>query len=690
MKTILEHGETREDPYFWLREKENPEVEKYVREENAYYATVMDRLKDLKTDYFEKLKSRMEPEAIEVPYRHGPFRYGAYIPEGKEYAVYTRSKEESRSLHPADGVVWLDLNEVAKAHDYVSLGGFTPNDAHDLIAYTLDVEGNEIYRLHFISTDARPAPSEIIENVEGDIVYSKNGQYIFYVRLNDQHRPYQVWRHALRTPSTEDLLIFEEKDPRFFTSIQSSTDGEWIFIHLSSAESTEVRYARRGSEKNEAGGESPLFTVFLTRKGSHEYELDAQADRFIVLTNQDEPNFSLGSIPLTEIENGMKSWKPIVIGDARTDVRGFTVFKNHIAVLFAFDGVLGVRIFSQGESRGEKATYDLPFTETIRDVSFSANEEFNAKTIRLKYSSPRTPTQTIEYDLSSGHREVLHERIVHGFRPEDYAVERIEISAADGTKIPVSLIFREIDRGKKLPTLLYGYGSYGMVTPTGFSLLRSVIVDDGFLYAVAHVRGSGDLGQRWYKEGKFLKKKNTFTDFHDVAKALVTSGRTGAGNITLHGGSAGGLLVAATMNLEPSFFRGVIAEVPFVDVLSTMSDETLPLTPTEWDEWGDPRQLEFFRAMREYSPYDQLKAGEYPYLLVNGGWNDPRVTYWEPTKWVAKLRDLRTDDRLTILDIEMGAGHFGVTGRFAALEKPAEMIAFLHAIHFERERLNEN
>ncbi len=667
-KKIVEHGETREDPYFWIREKENPKVADYVREENAYYADVMERLADLKTNYFEKLKSRMAPEAVEVPYRKGPYLYSSTIPEGSEYRVYAR-----------DGAPILDLNEIAKKHKYVAIGAFETNDAHDLLAYSLDTEGDEIYRIHFKAltpgsgtAPVKSAPPETIENTEGEVVFSADGAYLYYLRLNDQHRPFQVWRHELGTEPTKDGLLYEELDPRFFVSLGSSTDGNWILVNVASAESSEVYFAQRA-------GKIDRLELFRPRADKLEYELDAQGAQFLIHSNFEEVNFGLYETPSANPAREPKDWKPIFVGDAKIDIRDFQVFEKHFAVLYADEGVPSVRIFPEGE--------DLAFPEPIRTVGFLNNEEYTNDFVRVAYSSPLTPNQTIDYDLRTRVPSIRHEQVVPGYRREDYAVERITVTSHDGVKVPVSLMFRKADRGKALPTLLYGYGSYGMVTQTAFSFMRSIIVDAGFLYAIAHIRGSGDLGQRWYREGKYLKKKNTFLDFEAAAKGLVATGRTLPGEITIHGGSAGGLLVGATLNLNPTLYRGVIAEVPFVDVLSTMFDETLPLTPTEWNEWGDPRELEYFRAMREYSPYDRLVKGEYPYLLVNGGWNDPRVTYWEPTKYVARLREFRTDDRLTILDIEMGAGHFGVTGRFAALEKPAELLAFLHAIHFERERL---
>lgn len=675
-KTMIEHGIEREDPYHWLQEKENPAVAEYIVKENEYYQTVMGRLTDLKDEAFSKLKSRLEPEAYEVPYRSGPFLYSGRIPEGKEYVVYER-----RAPLPRDSSVEviLDLNETAKSHAYVALGAFELDDHHELLAFSLDTEGDEVYQVHFRSLKEGVAtPVETIPGTEGNVIFSSDGKFLYYLRLNDQHRPFQVWRHALCTDVGNDELLYEEKDPRFFVSLQKSSDERWVFIHTASAESTEVLYAERSHEFES-------FRVFLPRSPNHEYEVEAQDSRFLILSNANEVNFVLYETPVTETIAGISDWKEIFRGGETIDIRDLCVFKSHIAILYGDQGVENVRIFCGIDTQSSRV---LDFSEPVRSVSFLNNEEYDSKNLRLAYSSPLTPTQTIEFSLVDGKRTVLHERQTPNFRAADYAVERVEIKAADGTPIPVSLVFRESDRGKALPTLLYGYGSYGAVTPTGFSILRATIVDEGFLYAIAHVRGSGDLGQRWYREGKYLKKKNTFTDFRDVAKGLVASHRSVSGEITIHGGSAGGLLVAATMNLDPKLYRGVIAEVPFVDVLSTMLNEELPLTPTEWDEWGDPRKLEFFEAMRAYSPYDNLVPAEYPYILVNGGWNDPRVTYWEPAKWVAKLRDVRLDSRLTILDIEMGAGHFGVTGRFGALEKPAELIAFLRAIHFERERFD--
>jgi oligopeptidase B len=674
VKSILEHGETREDPYHWLQEKENPAVKDYVEAENGYYRKVMGRLTDLKENYFTKLKSRMEPEAYEVPYRMGPYLYSTRIPERKEYAEYSRRPCEADA--GATEIV-LDLNEIAKGHEYVDLGAFSISDDHTLLAYSLDTDGGEEYTIHFHSLDASvSSPKETISLTEGNVIFSADGRTLHYLKLNDQHRPFQVWSHALGTDPARDILRYEEEDDRFFLSLGESSDERWIFIDADSAESTETRFADRAKPTDD-------FRIFSARVSAQEYAVDAQGERFLVLANHEEVNFVLYEVPVGGETAARAEWKALFRGDAKNDLRDLCVFKDHFALLYGAEGVPTVRVFSGKETGTSRI---LNFPEIVRDVSFLNNADFLAENLRLSYSSPVSVPETVEYRLRDGMKTVLHQRKAPNFNPGDYAVERVEVKAADGTMIPVSLLFREQDRGKALPTLLYGYGSYGMVTPTGFSIFRATLVDAGFLYAIAHVRGSGDLGQRWYREGKFLKKKNTFTDFRDVARGLVAAKRSEEGEITIHGGSAGGLLVAATLNLDRESFRGVIAEVPFVDVLSTMFNENLPLTPTEWDEWGDPRKLEYFKAIQAYSPYDRVEKREFPYILVNGGWNDSRVTYWEPAKWVAKLRDLRTDDRLTILDIEMGAGHFGVTGRFAALEKPAELLAFLHAIHFERGR----
>jgi oligopeptidase B len=676
-KTLVEHGVSREDPYFWLREKENPKVKEYVEAENTYYSGVMAGLADLKKNYFERLKARLEPEAIEVPYRMGAYRYGSRIEKGSEYTLYFRNPISAAGGVGAEEVT-LDLNEFAKKHKFVDLGSYVPSDAHDLLAYSLDTEGDEIYRLVFKALGTRTsAPTETIDSVDGNVVFSANGANLFYVKLNDQHRPFQLWAHALGTSATTDRLLYEEADPRYFLSLGKSSDGEWIILNSANADSTEIWLAPRA-------GNIDALRCFSTRKPKHEYELDAQGDRFLVLSNHEELNFSLYEVPTQGDFPAVEKWSRIFPGDARVDLRDLAIFKSHFALLYADAGVIGVRIFTGHDN---SKSFEIPFPEQIRNVVFLNNEEYTNDRVRVSYASPVTPPETVEYGLADGARTLLHARVVPGFKKEDYSVERIEVTAPDGVKVPVSLMYRTADRGKALPTLLYGYGAYGMITATGFSSLRATLVDSGFLYAIAHVRGSGDLGQRWYHDGKLLKKKNTFADFQAAALELVSLKRSLPGEITIHGGSAGGMLVGATLNLDRSLYRGVVAEVPFVDVLNTMFDADLPLTPTEWDEWGDPRKLEYFTAMSAYSPYDRLEKGEYPFMFINGGWNDPRVTYWEPAKYVARLRDLRTDKRLTVMHIEMGAGHFGVTGRIAELEKPAEMLAFVHAIHLQPELL---
>lgn len=668
-RSFREFDLQREDPYFWLREKENPEVRAYVESENQYFDSVMAPLKSLENQLYAELKQLIEPVAIEVPYVSGPYEYGSRIPEGEQYPIHFRK--------PAGGgpeEILLDLNAMAKGLDYLALHDFHPSPAHDVLAYSIDTDGSEHDTIHFRNLKTGALISGWISGASGSTAWSADGKYLFYTKLNQNDRPYRVYRHELGQDPGADALIYEETDPRFFLGVSNSKDGEWIVIEASSKESSETQILPADAPLGEP-------RIFEPRQEFHTYSVEPQGGRFLVLSNLGERNFKLFETPLgaTSREN----WREVLSGNERIDLRELEVFRDAYVVLYGDEGTQKVSVYSSTNQK----RFDLEFDEEIYSASLFNNHEYDLDRVRVAYSSPRRPMETLEYDLSTGQKTLLHRRNVPGFDPSLYETKKIYGRGEGGVRVPISVFYRK-DRAKlPAPTLVMGYGAYGIPYPFGFRSQAVNLADRGFVYAIAHVRGGGCLGQRWYDEGKFLKKKNSFTDLVACSEALIEQGFAKKGELSIYGGSAGGLLVTAAMNLRPDLFKVVCAIVPFVDVLNTMLDDSLPLTPIEYDEWGNPKDETYYRYLRSYSPYDNLEQREYPHLFMTCGWNDPRVTYWEPAKFAARMRELRTDSRLTLLKTNMGAGHAGQSGRFEVLKEFAEMNAFLYAAHFEPELL---
>ncbi|MBC7395817.1 MAG: S9 family peptidase [Bdellovibrionales bacterium] len=668
-RSFKEFDHTREDPFFWLREKESPEVRKYVDSENEYFAEVMKPLKNTVDQFFEELKALIEPVAIEVPYRLGAYEYGSRTPEGAQYSVYFR-----KPLGTNEEQVTLDLNELSKIHEYLSLHGYNPSPDNKLLAYSLDIDGSEHDSLRVKDLVTGALLAEEIEDATGGTAWSADNTHIFYAKLNENDRPYQIYRHELNTHPMNDVLILEESDPRFFLSVQNSKDGKWVLIEAESKESTETFVI-------------PADNVFVfprlieARRPFHNYSVESQGERFLILSNDGERNFKLFE---TGTENPVRAnWNELMSGDAKIDLRELEVFENAYAVLYGDEGTLKVAVFDPTATK----RFDLQFEENTYSVDFSNNHDYQLSSIRLSYSSPKTPPQTLEYDLMSAKKTVLHQRQIPHFDPDLYETKKVFAKSHDGVRVPISIFYRKDKVQGPAPTLIMGYGAYGIPYPACFRTIAVQQADHGFVFAVAHIRGGGCLGQRWYDEGKFLKKKNSFLDLIAAGEALLEQGICKKGELSIYGGSAGGMLVTAAMNLRPELFKSVFAAVPFVDVINTMLDETLPLTPTEYDEWGNPKDQKYYEYMLSYSPYDNIEAKEYPHLFMTCGWNDPRVTYWEPAKFAAKMRLNRRDDRLTLLKTNMGAGHAGQSGRFEALKEAAEMNAFLYVVHFRPELL---
>lgn len=669
-KSFREFDQNREDPYFWLREKENPEVRAYVEAENEYFADVMKPIGEKEKQFFEELKGLIEPESYEVPYRLGPYEYGSRIPEGAQYSVYFR-----KPLGQTKEEVLLDLNVMAKGLKYLSLHDFNPSPDHRILAYSIDTDGSEHDTVHFKDLKTGALLPGMIDHVSGETAWSSDGKYLFYTKLNENDRPYRVYRHEMGSDQTKDVLVYEEKDPRFFVGVGTTKDGNWIVIEAGSKES---------SESHLIPADQPLEEpkTFNERREFHTYSIESQNGRFLVLSNDGERNFKL--LECSPGATAQEDWKLLISGDEKIDLRELEVFQNGYAVLYGDEGTLKISVYTSDNRK----KFDLGFEDETYTISFLNNHEYKNETVRVFYSSPKNPPETLEYSLENGGKKLLHRRNIPGFDPSLYTTKKIFAKSHDGVKVPISLFYRQDRANLPAPTLVMGYGAYGVPYPPGFRIQAINLVNHGFVFAVAHIRGGGCLGQRWYDEGKFLKKKNSFLDLIASCEGLIEQGFAKKGEVSIFGGSAGGMLVGAAMNLRPDLFKSVLAIVPFVDVLNTMLDETLPLTPTEFDEWGNPKHETYYYYMRSYSPYDNLEKRAYPHLFMTCGWNDPRVTYWEPAKFAARMRELRTNDGLTLLKTNMGAGHAGQSGRFHILQEYAEMNAFLYAVHFEPALLN--
>lgn len=657
------HGVRLEDPYFWLREKENPEVIAHLEAENRYVDSVMAPARDVQDKIFEELKGRIPPDDASVPERIDDWYYYARDVAGQQYKIYCR---KHRTLE-ADEEILLDLNLLAKNEEYLALGAFDVSPDHRILAYSIDTDGSEHNTIRFKDlTTGQLLPDEI-HDAGTSLDWAEDNLHVFYNVLDAQDRPDRVLRHRLGTDPVTDAVVFQEKDPRYFVDSTKTRSRKYLLIQTAGKTSTEVHFLASDRPQE-------VFRVVEPRREGVEYSVDHHGESFLIVTNdQGAVNFRLVAAPVAS--PGRTSWKEIIAHDPQRLIEGVEPFRNHVVLVTRELGLPRFRVLDPKTWTGPL----IEFPEPTFSVHGGGNPEFNTDQFRFVYTSLTTPRSVYDYDLLKGTRELKKQvRIPGGYDPSLYVSRRIFGKAADGTEVPIALVHRRdtvIDG--TAPLLLYGYGSYGLSMDAGFSSSRISLLDRGFVFAIAQIRGGSELGRPWYEDGKFLKKKNTFTDFIACAETLVAQGFGARGKVAIQGGSAGGMLMGAVINLRPELFNAVIAQVPFVDVINTMLDETLPLTPTEYEEWGDPRDRTYFDYMLSYSPYDNIEAKAYPHLLITAGLNDPRVTYWEPAKWCAKLRATRTDSNLLMLRTEMGAGHGGATGRYDSLKEVALIYTFL-------------
>ncbi|OGW81515.1 MAG: oligopeptidase B [Omnitrophica bacterium GWA2_52_8] len=659
------HGVLLRDAYAWLRQRDDGKVLDYLRAENAYTEAVMKPTEPLQKNIYKEFLSRIKETDMSVPARKDGYEYYSRTEEGKQYAIYCRRLLKSGS--PEE--ILIDTNALAAGFDYFSLGDYAVSPDHRYLAYAVDVTGNEEYTLTIKDLQTGKLLKDEIPRTAAGMAWADDNETLFYNVLDDSKRPYKLMRHRRGTKASSDKEIYHEKDERFFLDITRTMDGRFLLLELSSKASSEVHFLSTAEPHGK-------FRRIAARRKDVEYAVESHGGRFFILTNDGAKNFKIMQAPAGQC--GRKYWKTLISHRRHVLLDDLEVFEGHLVIYGRERGMTQVEVMDL--ANGE--IHRIEFDEAVYTVDAGANYEFHSDKVRLNYTSLITPSTVLDYDLKRRTREIKKQQEVLGdYDPELYVSERIFARSRDGTGVPISIVHRRnLARDGQNPFFLYGYGSYGICIDPGFSSMRLSLLDRGFIFGIAHVRGGGEMGRSWYDDGKLKKKKHTFEDFIACAEYLVREKLTSPEKLVIGGGSAGGLLMGAVVNARPDLFRGVIMHVPFVDVVNTMLDRSLPLTVTEYDEWGNPQKKDFFKSIHAYSPYDHIEAKDYPAMFVTGGINDPRVQYWEPAKWVAKLRGLKTDVNPLLLKINMDAGHGGASGRYDYLKELALDYAFVLSI----------
>ena len=658
------HGDVRIDDYYWLRERSNPEVLAYLEAENTYTAAVMAPTEELQAELFKELTNRIQPDDSTVPALFDGYYYYKRYEKDLEYPIHCRREG---SLEAPEEII-LDVNQVAEGHDFCSVRGVAVSPDTRLLAWAVDTVGRRKYTIRVTDLETGEALTDVIPEVTGNLVWANDNRTLFYARQDlETLRSYQIYRHRLGTQPSEDVLVYEETDPIFSVSVWKTRSERYIFIQSEQTLASEFRFL----DADDPTGE---LRMIAPRERDVEYSVSHVEDRFIIRTNLDAENFRLMEAPVAN--PGRENWRELIPGRDDVFLQGVEVFSDFMVATERRDGLRHLRIIPW--DGGEE--YEIEFDEPAYVTWVDENEEMETTTLRFGYSSLNTPESIYDLDLLTHERKLMkREQVRGGFDPVNYVVDRLWAPARDGVQVPISLVYRTgVALDGSNPLLLYAYGSYGSSMESWFKPAVVSLLDRGFVYAIAHVRGGQELGRLWYEDGKLLHKKNTFTDFIDCGQYLVEEGYTAPERLFAMGGSAGGLLMGAVSNMAPELFAGIIADVPWVDVVTTMLDEDIPLTTSEFDEWGDPNQREYYEYMLSYSPYDNVEAKAYPAMLVLTALEDSQVQYFEPAKWVAKLRAMKTGDNPLLLKTEMAAaGHGGVTGRFKRYHETALKYAFM-------------
>jgi oligopeptidase B len=659
-REITLHGDTRVDNYVWLRDRTDPDVIQYLEAENRYTEESMAPTQSLQQELYREILGRIQEDDVSVPVKRDEYFYYARTEQGKAYSIQCRKRG---GLDVAEEVL-LDANVLAEGQGYFRLGNFAVSPDHRLLAYSVDFEGDEAYIIHVKNLESGELLPDRIENTYYSLEWANDNRTFFYTVLDEAKRPYRVFRHALGEAG--DALVYQENDARFTLGLSKTRSRRFVFIELSSPLTSEVRYLEADNPRGD-------FRVMLPRSQGVEYDASHHGDHFYIRTNDQAKNFRLMR---TSVANpSTADWQEVIPGRDMVTIEGVDQFESHWVV---YERERGLDRICVRHGDGDNFYY-VEFPEPVYSVEATGNAEYQTNLLRFNYTSLVTPASVFDYDVRTRTRELKKQYEVRGgYDASQYKSERIYGAAPDGVEVPISLVYRTgFERNASSPLLLYGYGAYGNSIDPRFSSDRLSLLDRGFVFAMAHVRGGAEMGEEWHDQGKLLQKKNTFTDFVACAKHLIAQRYTSPRTLAIMGGSAGGLLMGAVLNLRPDLFHAAIAKVPFVDTLNTMLDPTLPLTIAEYEEWGNPEDKQYYDYIRSYSPYDNVAAREYPAMLVTGGLNDPRVSYWEPAKWVAKLRALKTDSNILLLKTDMGSGHFGPSGRYEGIKEVAFDYAFL-------------
>jgi oligopeptidase B len=661
-KPLEAHGDRRVDPYYWLREKDNPEVIAYLEAENSYAEAVMAPTAPLRERLYREIVGRIQETDYSAPTLYKGWWTYVRTVEGRDYEIYCRR----RATMEAPEEVLLDGNELAKGHEYFDLGYVERSPDEKLLAYAVDLDGSERHVLRFRDLATGADLDDVVRGVYYGSAWSADSRTFFYVVADAATRPFQVWRHTLGTPTEDDMLVMQEDDERFELSVEPTKSERYIVFTSTSQVTSELSVL----ESDDPSGKPRLIE---TRRHGVEYSVDHQGDRFLILTNDGARNFRLMAAPVAS--PGRESWTEVVPERSGVRLNYTDVFVNHVVLGQRSDGLQRLEVLDC--ATGNLHVVDQP--DSAYTAFPGSDPNYDNNVMRFFYTSLTAPFSAVDYDMRTHERTVVKEQPVRGgYDRADYATERIWAVAPDGVRVPISIVYRlGLRRDGSSPALLTGYGAYEASTDPMFDPARLSMLDRGFVFAIAHVRGGGEMGREWYEDGKFLHKTNTFADFIACAERLVELGYTNPRRLAIRGRSAGGLLIGAVLNMRPDLFACAVAQVPFVDALTTMLDDKLPLTVNEFDEWGNPAEEDFYRYIKAYSPYDNVRAAAYPALLVTAGLNDPRVSYWEPAKWVAKLRILNLGDGVLLLKTQMGSGHSGPSGRYESWREEAFITAFV-------------
>lgn len=660
---ITVHGHRRVDDYYWMREKTNPEVIAYLEAENEYTAQMTEHLQDFQEALYNEMIGRIQETDDSVPTRRGNYYYYYRTEEGKQYQIHCRKKD---SLEAEEEII-LDINQLADGFTYFRVGILRVSPDHRLLAYAVDTSGAEDYVMRFKDLEiGEHLPDELPNTSFYSAEWGNDNQTFFYVTRDEAKRAYKLHRHLLGRPVNEDECLFHETDELYRVSVYKTKDDAYLIRHSGSMESSECAFL-------DAGQPEGTFTLIQSREKKHEYHVNHRQGFFYIVTNSEAQNFKVMTTPVNTPQK--KYWQELISHRPEVKVDDIELFAHHMVIYERENGLRTLRITNLDTNESKY----VEFPEPVYTYFTQTNPEYDTHLLRYTYTSLTNPNSVYDLDMNNFKQELKkREPVLGSFDPENYRAERLYATARDGTQVPISLVYHNnTNISSDTPCLLYGYGSYGYSVDPTFNSTRLTFLDRGMIFAIAHIRGGQEMGRSWYDNGKFLHKKNTFTDFIDCAQHLIDHQYTRAEKLAILGGSAGGLLIGAVINMAPEKFHSALAAVPFVDVVTTMLDESIPLTVGEFEEWGNPKDKTFYDYMLSYSPYDNVSAQKYPHLLITSGLNDPRVQYWEPTKWIAKLRVTKIDNHRLLLKTNMGAGHGGASGRYDYLRERAFEYAFL-------------